>query len=900
MSFSDWLPWTRARRTRELADELRAHLELAEADRVARGESPSVAAVNARREFGNVGLVQDLSRDQWGWFGTWTERLAQDVRFALRTLRRAPGFAIVAVLTIALGIGASTAIFSVVDATLLHPLPFPKPEQLVRIEDDLAGLGARDIGMSVPEWKDLQRSGVFEYVSPTWFDDNNLTGLARPQRIGILSVAPNYFALLGVKPQLGVTFDPRDGTPGFNGQAVISDGVWKRAFGGDSNVIGRVVQLDSDSYRIVGVMPRGFQAPGRTREERSTDVWPAFGYSGAPLNPATVQRRASLFPNAIARLRPGHSIIEAQRRVDALVETLRRQFPADYPPRSDWRVRLVPLRDDVVGDVRQPLLFLFGAVVLVLLIGCANVANLLLARATTRSREMAVRQALGGAPSRLTRQLLTESVVLSVLGGIVAVVMLLAARGSLVGLVPDSMPRLNDISINGGVLLFAFAVALIAGAIFGLAPAWHVRRLDVNRVLKQEGRGSTGGREQNRTRRALVVTEFAFSLVLLSAAGLLVRSFWDMLHTPFGFDVRDVTVARTRLPYPNDPKEDLYPTVRDAATFVREVIRRCSTLPGVHEVALGSGAAVPLDHPQQDQAQLRVFVEHGAVQPDQPVFVAGSHVTPGYFHLLRMRLLSGRLLDDFDTDEAPSVAVINESMAKTLWPNEDALGKRLKQRLNLSSRATPWTTVVGVVADARTESLASAGVPHLYASLYQVEGKHMTIFLRGHVESSSIARQIRDQVQAVNSALPVFGVTTLDETVAASVAVRRFSMELIALFALTALFLAALGIYGVIAYMVGERTHEIGVRLALGAQPQDVVRMVMRHGVRLAIAGTGLGLAGALIVSRAMAGLLVGVSPSDPATFALATAALTAVALAGCYLPARRAIRVDPIVALRY
>jgi putative ABC transport system permease protein len=899
MSITDWLPWTRRRRTEELADELRAHLEMAEADRMARGESPIDAAAGAKREFGNVGLVHEISRDQWGRFGTWTERLGQDVRFAMRTLRRAPAFAIVAILTIALGIGASTAIFSVINATLLHPLPFPRPEQLVRVEDDLAGLGARDVGMSVPEWQDLQRSGVFEHISPTWFDDNNMTGLARAQRVALLIVAPNYFTLLGVKPQLGVTFDPSDATPGFNEQAVISDGLWMRAFGGDSNVIGRVVQLDSDSYRIVGVMPPGFQAPGRTREERSTEVWPAFGFSGAPLNPAAVHRRASLFPNAIARVRTGLSIDEAQRRVDALVQTLRRQFPADYPSRNDWRVRLVPLRDDIVGDVRQPLLFLFAAVGLVLLIGCANVANLLLARATTRSREMAVRQALGGAPSRLTRQLLTESVVLSALGGIVAVAMLLAAKRSLVRLVPDAVPRLNEISINGGVLSFAFAVALVAGAIFGLAPAWHVRRLDVNRVLKQEGRGSTSGRAQNRTRRALVVTEFALSLVLLSAAGLLVRSFWSMLHAPLGFDAGDVTVARTRLPYPNDPKEDLYATVGDAATFVRDVIRRCKALPGVQEAALGSGAAVPLDHPQQDQTQLRVVVERGAVQADQPVFVAGSDVTPGYFHLLRMQLLRGRLLDDFDTDESPSVAVINEAMAKMLWPNEDALGKRLKQRLSLSSRATPWTTVVGIVADARTESIASAPVPHLYASLYQIEGKHLAIFLRGHVETSAIARQIRDQVQAVNSALPVFGVTTLNETVSASVAVRRFSMELIALFALTALFLAALGIYGVVACMVGERTHEIGVRLALGAQPRDVVRMVMRHGVSLAISGAVLGLAGALMASRAMAGLLIGVSTTDVLTLGLASAVLTIVALAGCYLPARRAIRVDPIIALR-
>ncbi|MGH7623099.1 MAG: ABC transporter permease, partial [Gemmatimonadaceae bacterium] len=295
------------------------------------------------------------------------------MRFALRALRRAPGFAAVSILTIALGIGATTAIYSVVNATLVHPLPYPHAEQLVRIEDDLDGIGARDIGMSTPEWHDLQRSGVFQHVSPTWYDDNNLTGLAHPERVSLLIVAPNYFALLGVKAAMGVVFDPADRTPGFNEQVVISDGLWRRAFGGDTNVLGRIVQLDSDSYRIIGVMPPGFHAPGSTKEERSAEVWPAFGYAGDPLSPAMVQRRSSLFPGAIARLASGLTLEQAQRRVDALVQTLRRQFPGDYPARSDWRIRLVPLKDNVTGDVRQPLLFLFGAVLLVLLIGCANV-----------------------------------------------------------------------------------------------------------------------------------------------------------------------------------------------------------------------------------------------------------------------------------------------------------------------------------------------------------------------------------------------------------------------------------------------------------------------------------------------------------------------------------------------
>jgi predicted permease len=895
MSLLDWLPWVRERRTKELADEMRVHLEMAESDRIARGESPREAAVNARREFGNAAFVQEIARDEWGSGAMWAERLGQDVRFALRMLRRAPGFAIVAILTVALGVGATTAIYSIVDATLLHPLPYPHADQLVRIEDDFAGIGARDVGMSTPEWHDLQRSGVFDYVSPTWFDNNNLTGPSHPQRVSLLIVASNYFAVLGVKPQLGAGFDPADPTPGFNQQVVISDGLWKNQFGGDPKILGRVVRLDSDPYRIVGVMPPGFRAPGRTKEERATEVWPAFGFAGAPLDETSIRARSVLFQSAIARVKPGLTIAEAQERIDMLVQSLRREFPADYPPANDWRIRLVPLKDSVVGDVRQPLLFLFGAVALLLTIGCANVANLFLARATTRGREIAVRQALGGAPARLIRQLLTESVVLSVIGGLVGVGLLLATKDSLVRLVPDAVPRLNDITINWAVMMFAFGTSVIAGTVFGLAPALQVRGLDVAHVLKLEGRASTSSREQKRTRHFLVVAEFAFSLILMSAAGLLVRSFWEVVNTPLGFDAQNVTVIRTRLPYPNDSREELYPTAAAEAPFVREVIRRSQALPGVDAVALGSGAAVPLDHPYQDQTVLRVRFEGDNSHGEQPTLVTGAEVTPEYFQLLGVRLVRGRLLNAFDTDSAPRVAVINESMARTYWPNGDALGRRMMA----SRRDTSWTTVVGIVADARTESLASASVPQLYVSLYQRQGKHLAIFLRGRFETGAIARAVRDEVQGVNPALPVFGAETLAETVSDSLAVRRLSMQLIAMFAMTALLLAALGIYGVMSCVVNERAHEIGVRLALGAAQSDVMRMVMRQGEKLAIVGVALGLIGATIVSRAMAGLLVGVKVADPVSFGVATVLLTVVALAGCYLPGRRAIRVDPIVVLR-
>ncbi|HZI40955.1 MAG TPA: FtsX-like permease family protein, partial [Gemmatimonadaceae bacterium] len=443
---------------------------------------------------------------------------------------------------------------------------------------------------------------------------------------------------------------------------------------------------------------------------------------------------------------------------------------------------------------------------------------------------------------------------------------------------------------------FAFAVSLVAGAVFGLAPALHVRRLDVTRALKLEGRGSVGSREQQRTRRLFVIAEFALSLVLMTAAGLLLRSFWSLVNVPLGFNPQDVTVVRTRLPYPNDPKEDLYASVSAEAPFVREVIRRAKEVPGVTGVALGSGAAVPLDHPQQDQTVFRVLFEDHPLEGAQPMFITGSEVTPEYFPLLGMTLLRGRLFDDFDVDGSPSVAVIDETMARMYWPNEDALRKRIK----LSTRDTGWTTIVGVVADARTESLASASVPHVYASLYQRQGKHLAIFLRGHFDTGAIAHAIRDEVQVINPALPVFGVERLADAVAASLAMRRFSMRMTALFAITALLLAALGIYGVTSYIVTERTHEIGVRLALGAQRRDVMRIVLGQGVALVVAGASVGLVSALVVSRAMAGLLFGVSAADPLTFGVVMAVLGAIALVACYVPARRAVRIDPVQTLYY
>ena len=881
----------------DLEEEVRLHLELRQEEQLQSGMTPDEARASARRRFGNTTYLKEESRMAWGW--EWLLNVALDLRYGLRVLRKSPGFSAIAILTIALGIGATTAIFSVVDATLLHPLPYPQPEQLVSIEDDLSGEGAHDVGMSEPEWQDLQHSGVFEYVSPTWFDENNLTGSSRPERVRILIVAPNYFALLGVKPQLGRIFDPEDHSPGLMLEVLISDGLWKRAFGGDPNILDKSVRLDTDLYRIIGVMPPGFDAPGRTAEERNIEVWAATSFYGTPLADHPPRSGRNL-PTAIARLKPGLTIATGQSRVDALVTAMQKQFPADYAPQNAWTVRLIPLKERLVGNVRQSLILLLGAVGFVLLIGCVNVANLLLARASARGREMAIRQALGGARKRLIAQLLTESLLLSLLGGISGLGIFFCTKGFLLRLVPESLPRLNDISISWGVLLFALAASLFAGLIFGLAPALHAGRFDLTQALKQAARGSTDSWGQTRTRRVLVITEFALSLVLMIAAGLLLRSFWDLLNVQLGFNPQNVMAVRTRLPDPNDPKADIYRTPPQEAPFLREVLRRSRTLPGVEEAALGDTASIPLDESLRDLKLISegqfLFTVEGDIQNNEPAVAERSSVTPGYFHLLGIPLLRGRLFNDSDNDQAPGVAVINEAFARTYWPNQNPLGKRFKR----NRAESPWITVVGVIANARTESLAQAGVPKIYLNLYQTGGKRLAIFLRGDLNAGAIPEEVREQVQSVDPTLPVSGGQTLIETVSASLAERRFSMEMVALFALTALLLSGLGIYGVISYVVSERTHEIGIRMALGAERRNILQMVLRQGMGLAIAGAAVGLACALIVSQLMTGLLYGVRPIDPLTFLGVAVLLLVVALLACYVPARRAVRVDPLVALRY
>ncbi|NYF78947.1 ADOP family duplicated permease [Granulicella arctica] len=888
---------TRQSADQRLQDEIAEHLAFQTEENMRLGMSPAEARRQAALKLGAAQAIRDHHHAEQSI--PFIENLLFDLRYAVRMLLRSPGFSLIAIATMALGIGATTAIYSVIDATLLHPLPYPNPAQLVRIEDNLSGVGAQDVGISVPEWRDLESSGIFQSVSISGHGaDVNLTGSAQPERLSYKNVSSNYLAVLGVDTQLGRIFDPHDATPGFNLEAVISDGLWRREFGGDPHILGKALLLDNDLYHVVGVLPSGFRDLGSTSEERNTEVWLAAGMAGLPFPPP--MRGTRLQSRVVARLQPGLSIAAAQQRLDALVASLKKQYPAEYPAQAAWTMRLSPLSESVVGGVRQSLVLLFGAVGLVLLISCVNVANLLLARASGRGREIAVRQALGAQRTRLIRQLLTEILLLFLLGGVAGFAILFGAQRFLLRLVPESLPHLNNIAVGWGVLVFAIAVSVAAGIIFGLAPAWLMSSVDLMGTLRQEGRGSKGSPGRSRARQILVMSELALSLVLMVAAGLLLRSFWDLFKVSPGFNPDRVMAIQTWLPGPNDPAADIYRTATQESVLLREILRRSRTLPGVEEAAIGDVAALPLGHSRPSQLPL---IREGVETIDnQAPRIYSPIVSPEYFHLLGMPLLQGRLFNDQDLEDTPQVVVINQAAARIYWPNQDPLGKRVRLHLDarqmLSSAKPAWTTIIGVIADARTESLADAAIPQLYRSVYQRSAKDLAIFLRGQLDPSTISVQVRQQVQSIDPQLPVFHAETLDDVLSTSLSVRRFSMEMVALFAATALLLAGLGIYGTISYVVNEQRREIAIRLALGAQRANILKMVLRQGLRLVAAGAGVGLVAALIVSHLMAGLLYGVSPTDLPVFAGVTFVLTTVALAASYIPALRAMRLDPITTL--
>jgi putative ABC transport system permease protein len=819
--------------------------------------------------------------------------LFQDVRYALRVLWKSPGFTTVAVLSLALGVGANTALFSIVNAVLLRSLPFPHPERLVKIVVNNRGVGAQDIGFSVPELDDLRsRAGIFEQVTAIQGGPTNLTGGERPQHLEMLEVSPNYFSMLGTSAHIGRVFGPGDETQGFAEAVVISDSLWARGFGRDPRILGRKLQLDDDPYTIVGVLPPGFRHPGRT-VATDAEIWVTCGFRADPY--PKPDRSLRVVPGAIGLLKPGISLEQAQARLDTFSSQLRAEYATNYPAGSGWSIEAEPLQESLVGNVRPMLLVVMGAVVLIILLASVNVANLLLARASGRQREMAVRLAMGASRARMIRQLLTESMILSLVSGVVGVLTAIAAL-HFVQFLPARIPRLAEVQVDWTVLAFALLISLVAGLGFGLIPALQSSKAEIAVAIREGARGSGTSGKTNRLRGLLIASESALAVVLMVGAGLLLRTFWGLLQENPGFNPSRIVAANLYLPVPNNPDMDRYAKPDFFNSFVREAVRRVSAIPGVDL------ASVTTDLPVTHLSRRRpVNIEDRPDESGKGLFSEITSVTPEYFKVLQASLVRGRYFtEDDDTGKQP-VAIVDESTARTYWPDRDPIGRRLSIRSTRGAANPPWCTVVGVIKDIKSDGLDQSGAPHIYRPIYQFPGLRsspLSATVRTSLSPTSLELLIRREIQAVDPDLPVFNVRTMNEIIDGSLASRRFSAELVGVFAVVALLLASVGIYGLLAYMVGQRAHEIGVRMALGAMPSTIGKMIVSRGAGLAGIGVGIGLLLSGIMAPLISSLLYGVRPLDPEVFLAVPLILMVVALLASYIPARRAARVNPIVAL--
>jgi predicted permease len=824
------------------------------------------------------------------------ETLLQDIRYGSRMLVKKPAFTIVVVLTLALGVGANTAIFSIVNAVLLRSLPYPDPDRLVRIFFNEPGVGLRDVSFSKPELDDLEtRSGVFEDVTPIFEGSEDVTGAKQPERVEGVNGSFSYFSMLGVTPQIGRLFGPQDFVPGFAAEAVISDGLWRRAYGADPHVLGRTIRIDNDPLTIIGVLPRGFRHPGPT-VAGDAEVFGAGGFSGDPFPPP--MRGTRVLVSGIGRLKRGLTLAEAQARLTAMAAQIRHDFPTDYPPQAQWTIEIQPLQETLVGKVRPMLLVLLGAVILIVFIVSLNIANLLLARASGRQQEMAVRSALGASRGRMVRQMLTESMLLSLIGGAAGIATAVGTLGFILRFVPSNVPRLNEVRIDWVVLAFALLISILTGLMFGLAPALHSAKSALSSAIREGGRGSGYSTKTGRLRDVLIVSEVAFALILMVGAGLLLRTLRDLLQESPGFNPTQVVTANIQLPNPNESEADPYLDISRRATFDRELLRRMKAIPGVELAAITSALPTTNTNPNAvgGVASEGFAIEDRPVESSQDLSAERIRISSDYFKVLQTTLLRGRSFTEADEDGKPLVAIIDESTARKYWPAGDPLGRRVRFGRD---RTKPWTSVVGVVKDIKSDGLDIDGVPHIYVSTYQDNGKRLSVVLRTSLPATQLEPQIRHEIQNIDSGLPVFNISSMNEVLDRSLASRRFSADLVGGFAALAMLLASIGIYGLLAYIVGKRSREIGIRMALGARREDILRMFLRKGVALAGVGIVAGVAFSASTASMMASLLYGVRPHDPAVFLIVPLLLLAVAVLASYLPARRATKVSPMIALR-
>jgi len=806
----------------------------------------------------------------------------QDVAFAFRQLRKRPGFTLVLVVTLALGIGAATAVFSVVEGVLLHPLPYPSPDRLTVVWTQFPGQNLMKFPASWPEYQDYRRnSRSYEDLGLWGSTQRTLTGDGDPERLEVAYFTWSMFQVLGVAPELGRVFSAEEDQDGHDRVVVLSHGLWERRFGSDPSVIGRTLEMDGAPLTVLGVMPSGFSFPNR-----STQAWIPLG-----IDPANPPGRASHFGRILGRLAPGVTLDQARTELRGLI----RRWQDDPSLSHTWHLEfhpvvLRPLHEEMVGDVRTALLVLMGAVTIVLLIACANVANLLLVRGEGRLREISIRAAVGAGRGRIVRQLMTENLVTALLGGMMGVVLAHVGLNGLLALAPPGLPRADTIGLNPVVLGFALGAVVFSGLLFGLAPAFQTWRMDVNGTLRDEGRGGTAGRHRSRVRQLLVVSQTALAMVLLVAAGLLLQSFWRLQGVDPGFRSDDVLAFSLSLP------ASTYPDPESVTGFYDELVPRLNTLPGVESAGLVFTPPLTGSLPPNDIAIEGI----SRTEEDGPPFTADLQaVSAGYFSIMRIPLLQGRVFDGTDRQDSEPVAVVDEVFARSFF---DAPSEGVGDRVRVPGGE--WARIVGIVGSVRQDALAVEPRAQLYLLSAQTARtwslrRDLTVLLRTDVDPLTLVPAVRARVGSMDPDLPVYHVTTMAQTVDRSTARERFTMFLQIVFAGVALILAVVGIYGVLSFSVAQRAREMGIRMALGAERARIVRLVIRQGMVLVGAALVLGILGALSVATVLASLLYDVSPRDPLTFGVVTLTLTVVALLACWIPARRASGVDPQTALR-
>ena len=871
-----WLRFFRRERwDQERRRELQAYLDIETDENIARGMTPEEARYSARRKLGSPTQIREeiYRMNSLGFL----ESLWQDLRCGARMLRKNAGFTAIAVLTLALGIGANTAIFSVIHAVLLSPLPYDHPDRIVMLVESNPGKGFPRFSVSPPNYVDWRKdSSAFQSMASAVLGDFTYTGGPEPERLTGANVAASFFSVMGAEPALGRTFLPEDDVVGKASVVVLSYGLWTRRFGSDPQILGKSLTLDGRPYRVIGVMQNGFQYP------RGSTLWVPSEFDEDSLGPGA---RGAHYLRVLARLKPGISIDQAQAQMSSLSTRLEQQYPKTN---AGWTSRVISLNEITVGDIRPTLLVLFGAVGFLLLIACANVANLLLARAAGRQREIAVRFSLGASRMRIARQLLTESILLSTIATAAGLLLAEWAVRALRTLPPSNLPRAASIGLDLPVLCFAVGVAIVTGLLFGVAPALQVTRSAPSETLKEGGRTSSAGRQG--VRSALVVLETMLALMLLIGSGLLLKSFVRLQTVDPGFQYTNVLTASVGLP------ASKYSTDVQKVQFVDQLLERLQSVQGVKEAAAASG------NPMEGSNLGFAFAtrELQAVSPaDQPS--AGYYVvTPNYFHILGIPSLAGRSFAQEDAIGTPRVAIISQTVAQRFFHDKSPIGQSIFIGVGAPTDKPLWREIVGVVGDVKDDGLGEPATMTIYEPYRQTGWRDLKLFLRSDSNPSQLSAVLRSQVLAVDKDQPVADILTGEELMSQAVAQPQLRTLLLSLFAGLALILASLGIYGVMSNTVAQRTHEIGVRMALGAGQSSVLRLVLGNGMRLTLLGIVLGTAGAFALTRLMKGFLFHVTPTDPATFAGVALFLFAVALLASYIPARRATRVDPVIALRY